>query len=112
MAGKSITPLFTWRDICLTPNVLTVASPYVMLAPVDALSLAIETVGGVSKLAAALDVSQTVISNWRKRGRVPADRCPYVEAATGVICEMLRPDLQWIRSAEGAVTGYCVNFDS
>lgn len=77
----------------------------------EALSLAIERVGGVSKLASDLGVSQSVVSNWRARGQVPVDRCPYVEAATGVPCEMLRPDVEWLRNDEGAVTGYCIKFD-
>jgi len=113
VAAKFIAPLFTYRDGRLTQNVLTDASRYVMLrAMKEALSLAIDSAGGVSKLAVALGVSQNVVSNWKKRGKAPAARCPYIEAVTGVTCEMLRPDLQWLRNDEGAVTGYCVQIDS
>lgn len=84
----------------------------VILGHMDALELAITSAGGVTKLAEALGVSQSVVSNWKARGQVPAERCPYIEAVTTVTCEQLRPDLQWLRNDEGVVTGYCVRFDS
>lgn len=34
----------------------------------DILETAIQTEGGVGKLAETLDIAQNVISNWRKRG--------------------------------------------
>lgn len=49
-------------------------------------------------LAAALGVSQGMVWQWvHGRRRVPADRCPDIEAATGgaVTCEELRPDVSW-----------------
>jgi DNA-binding transcriptional regulator YdaS (Cro superfamily) len=32
---------------------------------------------------------------WKARGRVPAEHCPSIEAATGIRCEDLRPDVNW-----------------
>lgn len=57
-----------------------------------ALTKAIDRAGGVSQLARALGVRQSVVSNWRKR-QVPADRCRAIERATGVSAYELRPDV-------------------
>lgn len=57
-----------------------------------ALTKAIDRAGGVSQLARALGVRQSVVSNWRKR-QVPADRCRAIEHATGVAANELRPDV-------------------
>lgn len=61
----------------------------------NALDSAIAQVGGVGKLAAALGVSQPVISNWRARGtKIDAAHCVAIERATGgavTRCD-LRPD--------------------
>lgn len=84
----------------------------VILGGMEALELAISSAGGVSKLAAALGVSQSVVSNWKARGQVPADRCPAIEAVTTIPCEQLRPDLDWLRDEAGVVTGYCVRFNN
>ena len=61
----------------------------------DPLNKAIETLGGVSKLAASIGVSQNVVSNWRARGQVPANRCADLERATdgAVTRHDLRPDV-------------------
>jgi DNA-binding transcriptional regulator YdaS (Cro superfamily) len=67
----------------------------------NALERAIEAAGGLTKLAAKLEVSPQVIVNWRKRNNVPAPRVLDVEAAcvdeaTGeprVTRHDLRPDL-------------------
>lgn len=66
------------------------------------LGKAIETNGGLSKVAQTLGVSTNRLANWLKRG-VPAEHCPDVEAALGVRCEVLRPDVKWhvLRSDEG-----------
>ncbi|RZZ90899.1 CI repressor [Pseudoxanthomonas winnipegensis] len=63
------------------------------MADMDALDLAIENAGGVSRLAAQLGLAQTAVSNWRKRGKVPAEQVLKVEAATGVSRYDLRPDV-------------------
>lgn len=64
-----------------------------MLGPMEALSLAIKRVGGVSKLAAKLGVAPNVVSNWRKRRRVPADQCLAIERVAGISAHALRPDV-------------------
>jgi TorA maturation chaperone TorD len=51
---------------------------------------AVRAVGGVSELARKIGISQPSVSNWT---RVPADRVPIVEAASGVDRKILRPDL-------------------
>eukprot|EP01030_Chromulinospumella_sphaerica_P005082 gene5082-4970_t len=61
----------------------------------NALDLAITYVGGVGKLAAALGVTQPLVSNWRTRGTKPgAIYCVAIERATGrkVTRKDLRPD--------------------
>lgn len=45
-------------------------------------------------LGSELGVSTQAITNW-KAGRIPADRCPDIEALTGIKCEELRPDVNW-----------------
>ena len=70
-----------------------------MRSAMNALDEAISLTGGVSKLAALLNetrkTTQSVVSNWRMRGSVPADRCVDIEAATGgkVTRHDLRPDV-------------------
>jgi TorA maturation chaperone TorD len=51
---------------------------------------AVRAAGGVSELARNIGISQPSVSNWT---RVPADRVPVVEAASGVDRKILRPDL-------------------
>lgn len=55
--------------------------------------------GGQSGLAERIGISPQVVHNWIRRGNVPADHCPDIEAVTQgtVTCEELRPDLakQW-----------------
>ena len=73
------------------------------------LDQAIESVGGVSELARRLSVGQSVVSNWRQRGRVPLEACPNVESVQDAVrCEDLRPDVTWQRDDAGNVTGYVV----
>ncbi|MGY4697613.1 helix-turn-helix domain-containing protein [Xylella fastidiosa subsp. sandyi] len=61
----------------------------------NAIDIAINKLGSVSALAASLGVRQSAISNWRARGRVPAERCIDIERVTNgaVICRELRPDV-------------------
>ena len=59
---------------------------------------AIECFGSQAAMASALGVKQPTISEWlRGERRVPAERCPEIERATGgkVRCEDLRPDVAW-----------------
>lgn len=67
---------------------------------ITALDRAIDACDGVGGLASAINVGQSAVSMWRKRGRVPSDHCPDIEAATRargkcVFCEELRPDVAW-----------------
>lgn len=48
---------------------------------------------GPTALALRLGVRQSVVSNWKSRGRVPAERVLEVEQATGIPREEIRPDL-------------------
>ncbi|WP_081266649.1 transcriptional regulator [Variovorax paradoxus] len=63
--------------------------------------------GRQSALAAALGCQSQLIWQW-SRGirRVPAEKCPAIERATGraVTCEELRPDVPWdvLRMQAGA----------
>lgn len=61
----------------------------------NGLDRAIETLGGVSKLADAIGLRQNVVSNWRQRDRVPANQCIAIETATSgaVSRHDLRPDI-------------------
>lgn len=59
------------------------------------LDRAIDKAGGVSKLADAIGLKPNVVSNWRLRKQVPAERCVAIEDATGgqVTRHDLRPDV-------------------
>lgn len=51
----------------------------------NAVELAVEKLGGVTKAAAKLRVKNpSVVSNWRTRGRVPPERVLEIESLTGV----------------------------
>jgi DNA-binding transcriptional regulator YdaS (Cro superfamily) len=57
-------------------------------------SLAIQALGGPSKAAAALGISNpSVVLNWRKRGQVPADRVVDLAKLSGIPAATLRPDI-------------------
>lgn len=68
---------------------------------------AIQIAGNQSKLAKLLDVTAQTVTVWKEKG-VHEDRCPMVEAVTGVRCEELRPDIQWDRDETGKVVSYRV----
>lgn len=66
----------------------------------DAINKAIELCGGPSRIAATIGVTPQAVCFWRDgKRKLPAERCPDIEIATGgaVTCEELRPDLaaQW-----------------
>lgn len=64
----------------------------------NAISKAIEVIGGPSRTAALLSVTPQAVCFWRDGKRAfPADHCPTIERATGgaVRCEDLRPDVDW-----------------
>lgn len=52
-------------------------------------------------LADALGIKSPSISDWK---RIPEDRCARIEELTGIRCEVQRPDLMWLRGADGKVT--------
>ncbi len=59
----------------------------------NAIDRAIEAAGSASELARRLGVVPMTVTQWRKRGQVPAERCLAIEAATGVSRHNLRPDV-------------------
>lgn len=61
----------------------------------DGLDRAIQKAGSVVALAKGINAAISAPSMWKKRGRVPADKCPAIERFTGVPCEELRPDVDW-----------------
>lgn len=68
------------------------------------LERAIEIANGVGALASTIGVSANAPSMWKARGKVPAEHCPAIERATGVLCEDLRPDVLWCVLLERAHT--------
>lgn len=60
----------------------------------NALDKACQIVGSQNNLAARLGIRCASISGWRRRGKVPTDRCLDIERATDgqVTCFDLRPD--------------------
>lgn len=69
-------------------------------SPKDALQRAITEAGGKTALMRKLNErghdikSHNVISQWEENG-TPAKYCPDIEAETGVLCELLNPDVNW-----------------
>lgn len=64
----------------------------------NAITKAIEIVGGAARLADRLGVSTQSVCFWRDgERRFPARLAPAVERITGgqVTCEMLCPDVEW-----------------
>lgn len=68
----------------------------------QALTRAVELVGGQSALADKIGKKQAHVAMWIKRGKVPAEVCADIEAATGgsVTCKELRPDVFRTRFGE------------
>lgn len=62
-----------------------------------ALDRAIAIKGTVQAFASALGLAQSTPCMWKKRGKIPAEHCLAIEAATDglVRCEELRPDVNW-----------------
>lgn len=73
----------------------------------DALKTLIEsTPGKQAGFAASLGITQSAVSQWG--GTAPLQHCPAIEKQYGAKCEVLRPDVTWIRDKDGAITGYHV----
>ncbi|KAB2900379.1 MAG: helix-turn-helix domain-containing protein [Burkholderiaceae bacterium] len=71
---------------------------------------AISIVGNMTKLAEVLGVTPQAVKFWRDgERRIPAGICPSIERATerAVICEQLRPEVDWayVRSGAGLIGG-------
>jgi DNA-binding transcriptional regulator YdaS (Cro superfamily) len=65
------------------------------MQPTDAVRRAIKAAGSQRKLGLLIGCTPQRIWNWTNRGRVPVKFCLKIEAATGVPCEELRPDINW-----------------
>ncbi len=50
---------------------------------VECLDVAGQTVGGITKLARALGVGQSNLSNWKRRGRIPVEFHAQIEEFSG-----------------------------
>lgn len=76
----------------------------------NAITKAINIVGGTTVLASACSVSQPFIMQMKSGKPVPPKRCPAIERATNgeVRCEDLCPDLTWNRDSQGRVISYTV----
>lgn len=49
--------------------------------------------GGATVLSALLGLERSSVSKWGARGRIPAERVPAIEQATGIPRHEIRPDL-------------------
>lgn len=70
------------------------------MSPTDAVEAAINHLGSQARVAAAVNVKQPTVSEWKRGdGKVPKERAAEIEVATTgkVTCEQLRPDLAWSR---------------
>jgi DNA-binding transcriptional regulator YdaS (Cro superfamily) len=72
------------------------------LSPKDALLAAIDaTPGGQAGLARLVGITVSkpgaVVWAWLARGQAPTEWCPAIERITAVTCEVLRPDVAWVR---------------
>lgn len=53
----------------------------------------IKTPGMVTQISLGAGVPRNTVIYWGRRNRIPAERVPAVERATGIPREELRPDL-------------------
>lgn len=61
-----------------------------------ALEEAISKFDSLAEMARVLGLSSyRVIQSWRGEGRVPAEHCPKIEKAVGVLCEGLNERVDW-----------------
>lgn len=72
------------------------------------LQRAAQAAGSQAKLAGLIGVNRSFIAQLVSGHRpMPQAVCAKIEAATGVLCEELRPDVQWVRR-RGRVVAYLV----
>lgn len=59
----------------------------------ELISEAIQKAGGAAALANSLGLQRTAVTNWKMRGRIPAEHCRDIERITGISRHELRPDV-------------------
>lgn len=70
---------------------------------------AVKAAGGQAALGRIIGASKAQVNQWvHYNDPVPPARCPAIEAETGITCERLRPDVEWVRDKRGRVTAYLV----
>lgn len=62
------------------------------------------SLGSLAAIATACGVSRQAVHRWK---RIPAKCCPAIESITGIPCEELRDDVEFVRE-NGVVVKYCV----
>jgi DNA-binding transcriptional regulator YdaS (Cro superfamily) len=78
----------------------------------DALREAIDKAGGAEALCKKMSIGAHLPSRWIASGNgAPPSLCHSLEAITGVRCEVLQPDLLWIRDGAGEVLGFLTPVD-
>lgn len=79
------------------------------MTDISPIQQAVVRANGQTALARAIGCTQGLIWQYVNGSAIPPpERCIAIERATGVICELLRPDITWDRDDDGAVTGYRV----
>lgn len=66
---------------------------------------AFQKAGGREKLMSALGLSKQTMSDWKKKGYVPASHAVAVERITGIARELLCPKFAWGRRVSHKRTG-------
>jgi DNA-binding transcriptional regulator YdaS (Cro superfamily) len=69
----------------------------------------IKHLGGTSEAARKLGAPwPSTITNWIARNKIPDDRIPDIEIASGGVlrCELLNPDLKWHRDKSGRAIAF------
>lgn len=59
----------------------------------EVLDEVIKRLGNQAQLARICGVTPPAVTQWLKRGQIPATRCKTVEKATGIKRKDLRPDI-------------------
>ena len=65
------------------------------------------SLGSLAAIANACGVTRQAVHRWK---RIPAKCCPAIEAITGIRCEELRDDVEFVRE-NGVVVKYCVRIN-
>jgi DNA-binding transcriptional regulator YdaS (Cro superfamily) len=65
---------------------------------------AIDRAGGQTALALAIKTRQQQVWKWAKGRPIDPEKAPAIERATGIPCEQLRPDINWVRIPDPAWT--------